>query len=215
VRSATVLVALGIVILTPGDASAFCMIEPFDRVVRSSDAVLVATVADAAVTKNDIVLELDVEETMKGSPADGERVLYSSCGPFISHDSAVRIADRLIGTRGLYLLTEDPDGTFSQYSQVTEPQRMSLADSMDRAREVLGVAAPTSTEGVRERASAEPEEEMSPSDWVGVAGFILAVLLGLLKLWEVPQGSEVARTQRPLSQWFRVSILKTCRSELG
>jgi hypothetical protein len=102
-RLTTILVAVGTVVLFPGIASALCIVEPFDEVVRASDAVLVATVADATVSGNRIVLELDVEEVLKGTPADGERVSYSSCGPLITPEGAERIADRLIGTRGLYL----------------------------------------------------------------------------------------------------------------
>ena len=146
-RFRSVLVAFVAVMLFPGVASALCLVEPFDKVVRSSDAVLIAKVDDATVRNGRILLQLNVDDALKGSPADGARVWYGSCGPFMSPEGARQIAGDLIGTRGLYLLKQNRDGSFSQYSGVTEPQQMSLVESISRAREVLGVVAQSAEQG--------------------------------------------------------------------
>ena len=125
---------VGIVVLLaliPQAASAICAVLPFDQVVRSSDAVLVGTVVAAEVTNDGIVVQLDVEQTLKGSTQDGQRVRVARCGPFITPSGAREMAQEMIGTRGLYLLTRNPDGTFSRFGEITRP-RLSLNDSITR-----------------------------------------------------------------------------------
>jgi hypothetical protein len=117
-------------------------LEPFDRVVRSSDAVLVATVVDGASRgphRSGIIVRLDVEQVLKGSAVDGQRVLISSCGPFIAGSTAELVAQRMIGTRELFLLSRSGEGTLAQYSQITTPQGMTLDQRIERAHDVLGV----------------------------------------------------------------------------
>lgn len=135
-----------LVVLIPQMAWALCMEQPFDRVVRSSDAVLVAAVADAKPRGNHrtgIIVRLDVEQVLKGSAEDGRRVWISSCGPVIAGPGAVAAARAMIGTRGLFLLSRIGGGLFSQYSEFTTPQGMTLDEKIARARQVLGL--PTST----------------------------------------------------------------------
>lgn len=82
-RTRLILGVVAAVVLIPQAAWADCLQQPFDEVVRSSDAVLVATVADASAMnyRSGIIVRLDVEQVLKGSPNDGQRVRISSCGP--------------------------------------------------------------------------------------------------------------------------------------
>lgn len=132
-----------VVVLFPKAAWALCQLQPFDRVVRSSDAVLVATVVEGASRgphRSGIIVRLEVEQVLKGSAVDGERVLISSCGPIIAGSTAELLAQRMIGTRELFLLSRTGEGTLSQYSQITTPQDMTLEQRIERARDVLGIA---------------------------------------------------------------------------
>jgi hypothetical protein len=143
VRIRLVLVGLiAIVLLVHPVAWARCLEQPFDEVVRSSDAVLVATVAHAGVRgphRTGVVVRLDVEQVLKGSAEDGRRVSVAPCGPAMAGELATAYAEGLIGTRGLFLLDVNPDGTASSYSEITTPQNMTLDEQIARAREVLGV----------------------------------------------------------------------------
>jgi len=135
-----------VVVLVPQMAWAICMEQPFDRVVRSVDAVLVGTVADAQPRGNHqsgVIVRLNVEQVLRGSAEDGQRVWISSCGPVIVGPMAKSAARAMIGTRELFLLSRTGDGTFSQYSDITTPQGMTLDEKIARARQVLGL--PTST----------------------------------------------------------------------
>ncbi len=119
------------------------MQQPFDDVVRSSDSVLVATIADATppgTHGSGIIVRLDVEQVLEGSAEDGRSVRVSSCGPVISGHAARSMARGMIGTRGLFLLSESGGGTFSQYSEITTPQ-MTIHERIAEARQVLGLTA--------------------------------------------------------------------------
>jgi hypothetical protein len=141
VRTRLVLGIVAVVVLIPQAAHALCVVEPFDRVVRSSDAVLVATVADAQAVphQSEIILRLDVEQTLKGSAANGQQVRVGSCGAAIVGPGATNFARQMIGKRGLYLLSKSPDGTFFQYSDVLTPP-MTLDEEIARAHQVLGLS---------------------------------------------------------------------------
>jgi hypothetical protein len=81
--------SIGLLIVTTDNAAATCMTEPFDQAVRRSETVVVATVVAARSTETPtIVVRLDVEDVLKGSAADGQRVKVTSCIPIIS-DAAV------------------------------------------------------------------------------------------------------------------------------
>jgi hypothetical protein len=147
-RSATTVrwaagVVLGLVLslLTTGTAAATCFVEPFDKVVRGSDTVLVATVAEARPAgphRMGIIVRLDVEDVLKGSAADGERVYMSSCGPIMLDAALKSWAKREVGQRGLFLLSRY-GATVSQFSGLTSPQGMFLDQQIARARHVLGL----------------------------------------------------------------------------
>ena len=120
-------------------ARAFCMVQPFDQVIRQADAVLVATVADAQVGPHGLILRLDVEQTLKGSPPDGERVRFASCGPLVTPKMARKWGRQMIGERGLYILSGRPGRTFHMYPGLTEPAMKTLQERIARAAEILGV----------------------------------------------------------------------------
>src|SRR5216117_2586486 len=85
--AAGVVVGLAATLLMPETGAATCAVEPFDRVVRTSDTVLVATVVEARPAgphRTGIVVRLDVEDVLKGSEADAQRVRMWSCGPLMS-----------------------------------------------------------------------------------------------------------------------------------
>jgi hypothetical protein len=141
-RAAIVLGVLAVVFAAPGPASARCLVVPFDKVIRTSDAVLVGTIADAKAVgphKTSIVVRLDVESALKGTASDGDSVSVSGCGPPITGSAADAYAESLIGTRDLYLLTRYRDGTVSTFGDVTSPQGMTLDQRIARARDLLGI----------------------------------------------------------------------------
>lgn len=65
VRTRLILGVVSAVLLIPQGASATCLMTPFDRVVRESDAVLVGTVVDAGATREQgIVIRLRIEQVL-------------------------------------------------------------------------------------------------------------------------------------------------------
>lgn len=143
--SLVLLSTLALGVLPVPAARAFCMVQPFDQVIRQADAVLVATVADAQVEQDGLILRLDVEQALKGSPADGERVRWATCGPMISPRTERQWARQMIGERGLYILSGHPGGLFTMYGEMTSPPMKSLQERIARAAEVLGVSVSPST----------------------------------------------------------------------
>ena len=130
------------VLMTPHAAQAVCFIRPFDQVVRQSDAVLVGTVADArsrGLHRTGIILRIDVEEALKGSAEDGQRVVVSSCGPVIAGPNADAMAAGMIGQRQLFLLQKDGSGLAYEFGGMLSPRDMTLDEQVARASRVLGV----------------------------------------------------------------------------
>jgi hypothetical protein len=141
VRAGVVVGLVAVVLVAPSSASATCVVQPFDEVVRNSDAVLVATVADARPVgphRTGVIVRLDVEQVLKGSEADGDRVAVSSCGPMIVGSAARSWAKHIVGQRNLFLLS-GRGRTLSAYSEITSPQGMSLDQRIARAGRVLGI----------------------------------------------------------------------------
>ena len=137
-RTRLILGVVAVVLLIPQTALAFCAVQPFDQVVRSSDAVLVGTVADATAMKHrsGIIVRLNVSQTLKGSADAGQRVWITSCGTVMVGPGATKFARQLIGKLGLYILTKNPDGTYSKYSEMSTPQ-MTLSQQIARAQSLL------------------------------------------------------------------------------
>lgn len=163
-----------LVVLIPQAASAFCMQQPFDDVVRSSDSVLIATVADATLPGNHgsgIVVRLDVEQVLKGSAEDGRSVRISSCGPMMSGPAAKSMARDMIGTRGLFLLSESGGGTFTRYSEITTPQ-MTIHEQIAEARQVLGLTDSPSVP--------DPRGPIPPWAWALGTVFLVAAIAGVV-----------------------------------
>ena len=132
-----------LIVLVPGSASAQCLTVPFNKVVRSSDAVLVGTIADATVRGHtQVIARLDVEQVLSGSPDDGRRVAVGGCGPPFTHAEAMAAANSQVGTRNLFLLTKGPGHLFYTSNVITTPQNMSLDEKIAQARQVLGLDAP-------------------------------------------------------------------------
>ncbi len=142
-------VVVAVLLLLPHTAWATCVIEPFDQVVRSSDVVLVAKIADARPAgrgRGGIIVRLAVEQVLKGSAKDGRQVSISSCGPVMTGPMTKKAAAQaMVGTRTLFLLTKSRDGVFAQYPEITTPQ-MSLDQKIARARQVLGLPTPAWTD---------------------------------------------------------------------
>jgi hypothetical protein len=139
--TAGVVVGLVAVLLMPGTAAGRCVVEPFAKVVRKSDTVLVATVVEARPAgphRTGIIVRLNVEEVLKGSAADGERVRITSCGPSSVGSMNKSWAKHEIGQRSLFLLSRY-GATVSQYSEVTSPQGMTLDQKITRAHNLLGI----------------------------------------------------------------------------
>jgi len=137
-----ILGAAVLVVLIPQAASAQCLAQPFDNVVRSSDSVLLATVAEARPTGNSpITVRLDVEQVLKGSAGDGRSVSLSSCGPVAVGPAAVAMAQGMVGTRGLFLLSDGRGGRVFQNPLIATPQGMTLDQRIAEARRVLGLPA--------------------------------------------------------------------------
>ena len=163
-------------------ARAFCMVQPFDQVIRQADAVLVATVADAQVGPHGLILRLDVEQTLKGSPPDGERVRFASCGPLVTPKMARKWGRQMIGERGLYILSGRPGRTIHMYPGLTEPAMKTLEERIARAVEVLGVTVTvTPTPGATATQPATPTPSTPTSDggtwwipWVLLLGIVVA-----------------------------------------
>jgi hypothetical protein len=171
-----VVVGLAAVLLVPDAAPATCAVEPFDRVVRRSDAVLVATVAAARPAGphgTGIIVRLDVEDVLKGSEADGARVRMSSCGPFMSEAMVRSWARHEVGQRGLFLLSRY-GAVVWKYSEVTKPFGMTLDQQIARARHVLGLPDVASTYS----GAARPPGGSGDSPWPLAIGAALAAALG-------------------------------------
>lgn len=175
---AGVVVALAAaVVLAPGTASATCALQPFDKAVRSSDAVLVATIAEARPAgprQTGFTVRLDIEQVLKGSESDGERVRITGCGP-PSPAATESQANHLVGERTLFLLSGS-GGTLWEYPEVTTPQGMTLDQRIARAREVLDVPGIPPVGDTSARAD-DGSAALSPWPWV--VGALLGVLAAI------------------------------------
>jgi hypothetical protein len=139
-------------VLIPTMASALCITEPFDQVVRGSDAVLVGTIVSARSLTHrigpdtwrggGILVRINVEDVLKGSAEDSDRFILGSCAPPVGGPGAQHIARKVIGSRGLFLITVPADGhPSSEPNEAMTPQG-SVDDRIARAREVLGLDKP-------------------------------------------------------------------------
>jgi len=166
-------------VLLPGTAGATCAIEPFDRVVHRSDTVLVGTVIEARPAgphRVGIIVRIDVEDVLKGSAADGERVRMSSCGPFMTDGMVRSWAKHEIGQRGLFLLSY---GT--AYSEVTSPQGMTLDQRIARARDLLGLADTRSALDGAAHVTADGRTSLWPWAVVGALVSALAAVVAFVR----------------------------------
>jgi hypothetical protein len=138
---AVVAASVAAVLLSLGAASATCAVVPFDQVVRESGAVVVGTVVDArpaGAHRSGVIVRLDVDQVLRGTDADGNRVRMSSCGPPITGSAARFFARHVVGQRDLFLLGGH-GSTLYAFADVTSPQGMTLEQRIARARTVLGL----------------------------------------------------------------------------
>lgn len=138
------------VALAPSAASALCLTQSIDDAVNQSDAVLVGTIVDARSLSHrigphsfrggGILVRLDVEQALKGSPQVGQGFVLGSCIPPPAGPYARKAARSLIGTRGLFLIQVPQDGRPSAEPQEAVAPHLSMDDQIARARVDLGIA---------------------------------------------------------------------------
>jgi hypothetical protein len=103
--------------------------------------VLVGTVAAARYShQTGIIVRIDVDEVLKGSAQDGQRVAVSLCGKAIVGSTADSVAKAMIGNRQLFMLQKSGSSNlFYAFGDLLLPPHMSLNEQITRASEVLGV----------------------------------------------------------------------------
>jgi hypothetical protein len=122
-------------LMIPQAAQAACVVQPFDQVVRQSDSVLVGTVIDGRARGNHrtgIIIRIDVDEVLKGSAEEGQRVAVSSCEPVIIGSGAEAMAQGMIGQRQLFLLQKGGSGVAYEYGGMLSPLGMTLNEQITR-----------------------------------------------------------------------------------
>lgn len=176
----------GTLLMVPQAAQAVCVPQPFDQVVRQSDSVLVGTVSDARARapQTGLIISIDVEEVLKGSPDDGQEVGFSSCGVPIVGPEADAVAQRMIGERQLFLLQKSGSGEVSVFGGMVSPRHMSLNEQIARASDVLGVTpqvvpSPQSAMPTVPALLEGDESDSLSSGWVGVVAVLALVALAL------------------------------------
>ena len=153
VRRLFVTLAIGaFVVLPTAPASALCMVEPFDQVLRRSDTVWWGTVTDATVSEpgqpGTWALTVHVEDVLKGRGTEGGAglVFTSVCGIFVSPEGAEDQAPRFVGQTRLYVGTYQHDGILA-FGEMFTPQGLSPRQQYERALENLGPSVPVPPTG--------------------------------------------------------------------
>src|SRR4051812_18645937 len=118
--------SLGLLIaLVFGQAAlALCIVQPLNRLVKSSDEVWWGTVIEATAAPRrspgtwELTVRLDDVLKGEGVPGDTYTVFTSTCGLVISRQGAQEGAASFIGQQRLFLVTRDQHGQFVAYSEI-------------------------------------------------------------------------------------------------
>ncbi len=103
------LAASSLAVLLAVPASALCMIEPFDHVLRQSDTAWWGTVTDAAASgpnePGTWTLTVHLNDVLKGQGNQGGSALafVSGCGVFITPEGAKKEAAQFVGQTRLFI----------------------------------------------------------------------------------------------------------------
>ena len=153
VRRLFVTLAIGaLVVLPAAPASAFCMVEPFDQVLRRSDTAWWGTVTDATVSGPDQpgtwALTVHVDDVLKGQRTEGGTgvVFTSVCGIFVSPEAAEDQAARFVGQTRLYVGNDEHGGVLA-FGEMFRPQGLSPRQQYERALTDLGMSVPVPPTG--------------------------------------------------------------------
>lgn len=182
---APLVVVTCLVLATPG--SAFCIVQPIEQVVRSSDIVWLATVTDAhAASRGDPGiwdLTVRIDDVLKGEGSQGESaaVFASTCGPFILPRFAREQARGFVGEQRLVFGSLNRKGEIVGYGGIVEPQRLSLDERYEMALDILGLIRPDdvrvaspATDRAQGNAREHDEEDVPWLAWVAVAVIVVA-----------------------------------------
>jgi hypothetical protein len=138
------LAAISCVPLLSSAASAKCIVERFDKVLRDSYAAWLVTVTDAALSPDQEPrywrLTVHVEQAPKGPPDGASAMVFaSSCGPFMTHRMKRRAAAFIVGEQRFYMGDIRDDGSMVAYSEVLAPQGLIPEEQYQRALDHLGL----------------------------------------------------------------------------
>lgn len=107
-------------------AQAFCIQEPFDRVLRHSDSVWWVTVTEAEVSKGHDpgywTLSVVIIDGLKGAGTDGGTgiVFRSECGMYMTQEAKRQAAGEFVGQTMLFM-GDDHDGGLVAYPGLLKP----------------------------------------------------------------------------------------------
>jgi hypothetical protein len=175
-------------------ASAICLLEPLDDLIKTSDAVWLATVIDAGAAPRrgpgpagGWKLTVRLDDVLKGPGVEGAdaTVYRSSCGPYISREAAKEMAPSFVGQQRLLIGSIRHGGALVEYSGIVSPQERSTQQQYARALAVLGLS---------------PDIEGPPTDkpsqnsalWLGVGAAALVLTAGAALFVHRRRGSERA-----------------------
>jgi hypothetical protein len=137
------LAAISCVPLLSSAASAKCIVERFDKVLRDSDAAWLVTVTDAALSPDQEPgywrLTVHVEQAPKGPPDGASATVFaSSCGPFMNRMKR-RAAAFIVGEQRFYMGDIRDDGSMVVYSGVLAAQGLIPEEQYQQALDHLGL----------------------------------------------------------------------------
>lgn len=186
VRRLFVAVAIGALVVFPtAPASALCMVEPFDHVLRRSDTAWWGTVTDATVSgpnhPGTWTLTVHVDEVLKGQGTEGGTgtVFTSVCGIFVSPEGARDQAAHFVGQTRLYMGNYQHEGVVA-FGEIFTPQGMSPRQQYG-ALDDLGQSVPVPSSG----SAVPPTDPVPPgrvatggSPWIAAAAVAAIIVVG-------------------------------------
>ncbi len=184
VRRLFVALAVGALVVFPtAPASALCIVEPFDQVLRRSDTAWWGTVTEATISGPDQpgtwALTVRVEDVLKGQGTEGGTgvVFTSVCGIFVSPGAARDEAARFVGQTRLYVGNDQGDGVVA-FGGIFKPQGLSSRQQYERALEDLGLSVPVPT-GPAAPEPIPPAVASGAFPWIAVA-VVAAILIAVV-----------------------------------
>jgi hypothetical protein len=169
--------ALAIALAQP--AAAICIVQPINRLVKSSDDVWWGTVTEATAAPAgspgiwELTVRLDQVLKGEGAPGNTYTVYTSTCGLYLSKHAVERAAPGFVGDQRLFFVHLDQQNRFVAYSEIVKVPNAGPSASTEEQY----AAALTRLGLTRDATSPSPPPEGSPPSTKGADDSVTPILL--------------------------------------